>query len=356
MDGNWVTFCRILWLGLFLGLTGCQADYYWHLFCGQARIVLNCQPIDKLLADPDLDPHTAEKLALVERVRTFARDRIGLEHTSNYTCLFDTRGQPVSWNVSASPPDRFTPFRWKFPIVGALPYKGFFDRNLGLQERDALQEQGFDVYLRPVSAYSTLGFFSDPVFSTMLDYSEERLADLILHELTHATVFAEGHTDFNESLATFIGQKGSQVFLAERYGPDSSQLEEVSQRRADAARFRDFMQEIVASLDSLYGRGLPRETVLEERQEVFAQAQARYKTIRREFKAVNFDGFLKWEVNNARLLSYRRYHRDLELFEDLYVLKARRLKQVLALCQACEKAEDPWICVRGSVASGRGAD
>ena len=89
---------------------------------------------------------------------------------------------------------------------------------------------------------------------------------------------------------------------------------------------------------------------------VFARAQARYQAIRREFKAANFDGFLKWEVNNARLLSYRRYHRDLELFENLYTSKARCLKQVLAVCQACEKADDPWICVRDTLATGRRAN
>ena len=336
-------------LALFFSLNGCQIDYYWHLFQGQARIVLNCESIDALLAASDLDPEIENKLIFIEEIREFAGEHIGLENTSSYTCYFDTEGQPISWNLSASPPDRFEPYVWNFPIVGTVPYKGFFDKQLSLLERDELQSRGFDVIVRPVSAYSTLGFLSDPVLSTMLDYPEDSLVDLILHELTHATVYAKGHTDFNESLATFVGQTSSLIFLEQFYGPDTPLLRQARRRRTDVARFRAFMNTVVASLDSLYSLELPGKIVLDERQRVFHEAQEHYRSIRGDFKVVNYDGFLEWKINNARLLSYRRYHRDLERFNKIYALKNQHMESALPVFKSCEDAENPWTCMQDSI-------
>ena len=339
----------LLGLAFFFSLNGCQLDYYWHLFRGQAHIILNSEPIETLLTNPNIDPATVEKLHFIERVRAFAINQIGLDNSSSYTCFFDTKGQPVSWNLSASPPDRFAPHLWNFPIAGTIPYKGFFDKKLGVSERDSLKSRGMDVLMRPVSAYSTLGFFSDPILSTMLDYPEDSLADLILHELTHGTVYTKGNTDFNESLATFVGQTGSLLFLADFYGPDTPLIQQAQLRRKDQARFRSFMATVVASLDSLYLLGLPRKTVLEQRNRVFLQAQSNFKSIRTQFKIVNYDGFLEWEINNARLLSYRRYHRDLDSFKNLYDLKEQRLDLMLAVLKPCEGAENPWTCLRDCI-------
>ena len=146
---------------------------------------------------------------------------------------------------------------------------GFFDKARATAERDALRAGGLDVMMRSVSAYSTLGFFSDPVLSTMMTYPEQSLADLIFHELTHGTVYVRGQTEFNESLASFVGKTGSLLFLAERYGPDSSAIRTAESRRADDRLFNRFLFEVVASLDSLYSQSLPAETVMRERVEHF---------------------------------------------------------------------------------------
>lgn len=341
----------LLRLGLWVLFCGCETDYYLHLAAGQSRVVFNCESLDELLADPQLEDSTRARLAFVESVRLFARDQIGLETSTNYTCFFDTKGEPVSWNVSASPPDRFAPYQWRFPIVGAVPYKGFFDKERAHRQRDQLDAQGYDTILRPVSAYSTLGFFTDPVLSTMLDYPEDGLADLLIHELTHATIYVKGDTDFNESLATFVGRTGSLDFLAARYGEDSPQLEKARQRRADAARFRRFMQTVVTTLDSLYNLGLPRDEVLRRREEEFSRAKERFQELRSTFQVVSYDGFLQWKVNNARLLSYRRYNRDLSLFEQVHARKGNRLDQMLTVVTACSDSGDPWACLKDSAAS-----
>ena len=334
--------------GLFFYLTGCETPYYWHLINGQTCILLGRQPINELLTDPNLEPDTRQKFEFLQAVLVFARDDIGLATSSNYTYYFDTKGEPVGWNTSASPPDRFEPFLWKFPVVGKLPYKGFFDIEFGRRERDHLQAQGLDAILTPISAYSTLGFFSDPVFSPMLDYPEDGLANLILHELTHATIYAEGHTDYNESLATFVGESGSLDFLAEYFGPNTKLIENVRRRRDTEARFSSFLNRVITSLDSLYKLGLPKDSVLTKREEIFSHAKEIYKSMKDEVLDGNFDGFLQWKVNNARLLSYRRYHGKREVFEKIHSLKNENLSEALQVFKACAKEQNPWTCLQDS--------
>jgi predicted aminopeptidase len=334
------------WCWLLVWLSGCGLDYYLHLAGGQARIAWRSRPLAEVLASPSTPPATAEKLKLVAQLRRFAQERLGLAAGDSYTRFFDTGGQPVSWNVSACPPERFDPHLWHFPIIGALPYKGFFSRERAARERDQLQAQGLDVAMGAVPAYSTLGYFSDPVLSTMIDEAEDELAELLLHELTHATIYPAGQTEYSESAATFVGQAGALRFLAERYGTDSPQVQRARQRQADALRFSVFMKGVVDSLDSLYARALPREEVLRRRQEVFARAKALYQARRGEFASADYDAFLQWEVNNARLLSYRRYHRDLDIFARVFAAHPDRPAQAIARFGECGEAPDPWGCLR----------
>ena len=336
--------------GLFLFLCGCDADYYLHLLQGQAKVVMDSQSIEDLLSSSLIDDKTRRKLTFIDSIRTFAQDNLGLEVDSNYTCFFDTEGQPISWNVSACPPHHFTPYKWTFPIVGSLPYKGYFDKSKAQDERDSLRARGYDTIMRPVSAYSTLGFLSDPVLSPMLQYSEERLVDLMLHELTHATIYIANHADFNESLATFIGKEGTLAFIALRYGADAPIIAHIKQERQDIARFRTFLISVTASLDSLYKQDLPKNEILERREHVFREAQDRYKFLRSQFTATNFDYFLEWKINNAQLMSYRRYNRDLELFSRVYESNGQRLDQLVSLCKSCSDSANPWQCLRGKIA------
>lgn len=336
-------------LGLVALLCGCEAGYYAHLVRGQARLVLGCVDVDKLVARPDTPDSLRRQLERVQQARRFAFQDIGLRHSDSYTRFYDTHGQPVSWNVSACPPDRFDSYLWHFPVIGAAPYKGFFDEPRARAEKQRLAAAGYDVVLRPVSAYSTLGYLSDPVLSTMLDDTEEGLAELILHELTHGTVYISGQTDFNESLATYVGTVGSLGFLAQRYGADSPEVTRARRQRQDAAVFREFMRGVVASLDSLYHLGLPRQEVLQQRQEVFARSKQAYQQVRPRFLVTCYDGFLDWDVNNAQLLSYRRYHRNLDAFERLQARQGSLAGVVLA-CRRCAQAADPWACIADSSA------
>ena len=327
-----------------LGVCGCNLNYYWHLARGQSRVVYKRIPVQTLLARPDLAERTRTQLELIQAILRYA-ESVGLKTDDQYTTFYDTGGGPISWNVSASPPDHFSPYTWDFPFVGKVPYKGFFRRDLADEQRDALADAGYDAIVRPVSAYSTLGFFSDPILSSMLGYAPDQLADLILHELTHALVYAPGQTDYNESLATFVGRQGSLLFLAQHFGKDTPLLQQAEVRRADAALFRRFMAETVAALDSLYSLGLPRSVVLRDRQVVFAQRQRDFTLIRTQFTHNYYDGFLQWELNNARLLSYRRYNTNLALFFAIYRARDEGLASALEIFAACAEDSNPWQCL-----------
>lgn len=337
----------LIGLGL-LSVCSCNLNYYWHLARGQSRVVYKRIPVQTLLARPDLAAQTRTQLELIQAILRYA-ESVGLKVGDQYTTFYDTSDDPISWNVSACPPDRFSPYTWDFPFVGEVPYKGFFRRDLAAEQRDALAAAGYDAIVRPVSAYSTLGIFSDPILSSMLGYAPDQLADLILHELTHALVYAPGQTDYNESLATFVGRQGALLFLGQHFGADTPLLQQAEVRRADAALFRHFMAETVAALDSLYSLGLPRSVVLRDRQVVFAQRQRDFTRIRTQFSHNQYDGFLQWELNNARLLSYRRYNTNLVLFSAVYRARGESLASALEIFAACAEDSSPYQCLRAAL-------
>jgi len=264
-------------------LSGC---YLLKQAGGQLRILTHMRRIGDVLDDPAVPPRVKERLRLILEIKEFGERQMGLAPTSNYTCYYDTEGAAVSHIVSACPKDRFEPVTWSFPIVGTFPYKGFFDPDDARAEAEDLEGLGYDVARNEVAAYSTLGWFKDPVFSTMIDDPEEEIAALILHELTHATLYIPGDSDFNESLASFAGRQGALEFVRWRFGLGSPPYDRAVERFA-AAELRDARaRETFRKLDDLYRSG----TSLED------------KLILRDLVAGH-------PVNNADILMQRRYGR-----------------------------------------------
>ena len=210
----------VIALAAILGLN-LEIGYYFHLIKGQAKLLWSRKSIERLLRQEELDPEVRQRLEFVQEIRKYAEDEIGLVSSRNYTSYCDIGEGPVSWQLTAAPKDKLEPLRWKYPVVGQFPYRGFFDLKRGLEEKSCLEKEGYDTHLSRVGAYSTLGWFDDPVLSTMLRYRDEELAELIFHELTHSTVWISDHVAFNESLATFIGERGSLQYLEHNYGPGS---------------------------------------------------------------------------------------------------------------------------------------
>jgi len=237
--------------------TGC---YLAHLADGQARILLRREPFAAVLADPATPPELAERIRLATEVRTFARG-LGLEVGDQYTSYVDWPGDRLVTTVVAARPGEVEARPFWFPIVGRVPYKGFFDPALAEREAAGLRADGMDTCLVPVLAYSTLGWFDDPLTAPLARLAPSRLAETLLHELLHATVFVGGQPDFNEGLATFVGQEAAVRFFAQRDGDGGAvrERQRVDEDRRVAGLLLDFRGRVRA----LYEREPPgpaRET------------------------------------------------------------------------------------------------
>lgn len=196
---------------------------------GQAELLLNRSSLEEFEKQNTLSTIEKENLALVNTIKAYSIDSLGFEPTDNYTSIYDQKGQTSLWVVTACEPYAFKPYEWRFPLLGKLSYKGFFKKELALKEYNHLASMGYDVDIRPVSAWSTLGWFSDPLLSNMLKRSKGGLCNLLFHELFHATYYAEGSVDFNENIASFIAHKATLRFLKN----DSLALKNYVQRYND---------------------------------------------------------------------------------------------------------------------------
>jgi predicted aminopeptidase len=219
---------------------------------GQSKIVFQAKPISSFLNDPQFPDSLKAKLRLIEEVRRYAIDSLGLKDTENYKTLFDQKGEELMWVVQACEPFALKPKTWKFPVVGEVPYKGFFEKQRAIDERARLLEEGYDVSIRNPGGWSTLGWFKDPILSGMLKRDDGDLASLIIHEMVHATIFIKDDVNFNENLASFIGDTSSYYFLASKFGRQSSEFQKYLHDDQDYRRYSRHILNGTRMLDSLY--------------------------------------------------------------------------------------------------------
>jgi predicted aminopeptidase len=219
---------------------------------GQVNMVWNAKPIEQFLTNPDFPDSLKAKLRLIQEIRQYAIDSLGLKDTENYKTLFDQKGEEIMWVVQACEPFQLKAKQWEFPVVGTVPYKGFFEKQKALDERTKLEADGYDVSIRNPGGWSTLGWFTDPILSGMLKRNEGDLASLIIHEMVHATIFVKDDVDFNENLASFIGDTSAYYFLASKYGNTSAEFTQYWQEDQDYRRYSKHILRGTRALDSLY--------------------------------------------------------------------------------------------------------
>lgn len=219
---------------------------------GQVKILRDAKPIEVVLADTAFPDSLKQKIHFIQKVRAYAVEELGLVDSDNYTTLYNQKGQPILWVVSACPPYSLKEHQWDYPFLGKLGYKGYFKEELAQEEAERLENKGFDVSVGTVSAWSTLGFFSDPILSNMLNRDKGDLAELIIHELTHATLYVKGDATFNENLATFIGKRGAEQFLADTYGKNNEVLNRYLHWEADKDTYAAFLVEQTQQLKQVY--------------------------------------------------------------------------------------------------------
>lgn len=285
---------------------------------GQLRVLWNARPVEEVLNDPQVPDSLKQKLLLVQEVRNFAVDSLGVSESENYTSLYDQQGKDILWIVTAARPYSLKQKQWRFPVVGQVSYKGFFDRERGLQEKAVLGEEGYDTYMRSVGAWSTLGWFKDPILSNLLFRGDGGLANTIIHELTHATLFVKDSLEFNENLATFVGHQGALRFIAYKWGEDSEEMRRYLNGYESRHRFSEHMLRGLRQLGALY-ESFPEDLPLPEKeaakQEMISKIIQRTDTLPEE-NAGNYQKYLqRKEPNNAYFLSYERYRGEQEALE-----------------------------------------
>jgi predicted aminopeptidase len=255
----------------------------------------------------------------VEDIRRFAIEELGMKASRNYTRYVQIERDYLAAVVSASAQDSFSRHQWHFPIVGAVPYKGFFDAKDARKEREKLEKKGLDVWVRGVEAFSTLGWFRDPLYSYMRDYSAGRLANLMIHELLHATVFIRGQVQFNEELAEFVGSEGARLYIESRFGRESEEYQAMLAWEADELAYVAFIQELIAELETLYEGGAGREEKLREKKRIIDGAKERFAAeYESRFSGDNYRGFAELPVNNAYLDLYRLYYEKDNFLSEVY--------------------------------------
>ncbi len=286
---------------------------------GQIHIITNTTPVSTLLADPQVPDSLKKKLRLVEAVKKFAVDSLGINPSENYTSVFDQQGKPIMWVVSVCYPYELKAKEWRFPIVGGFSYKGFFKHNMAVEEENIWKKEGLDTNIRTTGGWSTLGWFKDPILSNMLERSDGDLAELIIHELTHGTLFVKDSLQFNENLATFIGTKGAELFLAQYYSPSAPQLVNYLKENEDSERFTNHILNGALSLDSLYQSFTTNDSKAIKHEKKYAMISTIFKEID-TLSLHNKDRYLRYfknfEANNTYFMSFLRYKEKQGTFEE----------------------------------------
>jgi predicted aminopeptidase len=334
-------------------VAGCwTGNYLAQQGAGQLRLLHERRRISEVLSDPSVDPAKKARLGLAREARDFGVEVLGLRGGDAFTRYLELDGKPVAWNVTAAEKDRLQIHVNRFPFVGALPYLGFFKEADARREAVRLAKLGLDVHVRPVAGYSTLGVTSDPIYSSMLEGSEARTVEVVLHEMLHGTLYLVGQSGWNESLATFVGLHGAALFFARRGAEAAARevFDEAERRALDEKTFSAFLQPVLDELRQLYESNASRDEKLRRREEVFARAKLEYL---RRFPPPPghkmLPSFVSQPLNNAVLLSYAVYHDESPRHERLFERVGGDLPLFIRVCKyAVEFAPDPvgWLSRR----------
>ncbi|HSH74136.1 MAG TPA: aminopeptidase [Longimicrobiales bacterium] len=331
----------------------CSPVYVVKAGLAEARILRARRPIHLVLNDTLTDRDTRAKLSYVLEARRFAGRELGIEVGESYTMFTQLDRDTLALVVSAAPKDRLGAVTWWFPIVGRVPYRGFFSEDDALEAAADLEAEGYDTYVRPTAAFSTLGWFNDPLLSTALRTDDVEVVQTVLHELSHQHLFVPGHVDFNESFATFVGRVGAIQFFCGREGggPDTVRCRRAQARWRDFQRFSAFLGGFRSELERLYyDPDLTYEEKVARRERIFADGLARFeRDVEPGFESITFSSFRTTPLNNATLLSRIRYYNRLSDFGALLERHGGSLPALLAeLRGRASEVEDPFELLRGT--------
>ncbi|MGH7769620.1 MAG: aminopeptidase, partial [Candidatus Binatia bacterium] len=232
------------------------------------------------------------------------------------------------------------------PIVGHVPYKGFFDKEDADETAAELMAKNYDTYLRPSAAFSTLGWFDDPLLAHLLRYDRVTLAETIFHELFHNTLYVGSAGDFNESLANFVGHRAAILYFRERYGEKSAEHSRAVEAWNEALEFSGYISGVGASLNELYAKDLAEEEKLKLREKIFSDGQKYWAQRIAGRSRHRYRSFTQDKMNNAVLANYLLYLKDLDLFESVYEATGKDLARSVAAIKEAVRSRNPFEDVR----------
>lgn len=326
---------KLFLLTFSLLLDGCESvSYYSQAILGQLSILSKREAIENLIADADSSPELKSKLSTILDIRDFAETELMLPVEDNYESYVDLQRPFVVWNVFATPEFSMSPLNWCYPIAGCVSYRGYFSEDKAQDYAAKLADDSFDVYVGGVSAYSTLGWFSDPVLSTIINRDDYQLAALLFHELAHQLIYIPGDTEFNESFATTIEREGLRRWLAANHVSQSErnnivQLAEINTQRRE--EFVALVNKAIIDLEGIYASDNSRVEKRQAKAEVFSSMRSDYNVLRKAWNGYDaYDAWMSRELNNAQLSTVATYFNWVPAFEQMLLDNGNDLNRFYA--------------------------
>jgi len=308
--------------------------YLWEGAKGQVSLLIGGRSIQEMLTDPSVSANLKRQFKQVAEVKNFAEQKLGLKPTQNYEKYLDLGRDYLVMVLTVSPPLKMESYTWWFPIVGTVPYKGFYNKEMGLKEKKSFEDQGYETHFRPSPAYSTLGKLQDPLLNTMLLYGEFYLVSTVIHESVHASLWIPGDVTFNENLASFIGYYGALEYFAQKYGKNNKKYQEALARQTDQKIFATFIKELHDKLKKLYESDAFTANKYERKAHIIEEMKTRYKLdIVKKFKGSGYAGFEQRTWNNAMIMAYQHYDQEQDFFEKLLKQEKGNIAKLMQFLQ-----------------------
>ena len=343
---RWIGIAAILGLVLGGAVTGCSTmGYYWQAFDGQMALNSQSRPIPEVIQDPKTGAELKARLEQVREIREFASRQLDLPDNGSYRRYADLKRRYVVWNVFAAPEFSVEPREWCFPIAGCVGYRGYFEEAQASEFAAGLGQEGLDVYIAGVPAYSTLGWFDDPVLNTFVNYPDTDLARLIFHELSHQVAYAPGDSTFNESFATTVETEGVERWIGQHGTPAQRDAFQASQRRR--AQFAELVTSYRERFAAAYAEAGSDDARLAAKRRLQEQMRTDYARLKESWGGyAGYDWWFAQPLNNAQLASVALYTQLVPAFEKLLDACARnlpcfyaRVKELARLPEAERRAQ-----------------
>lgn len=351
---------------LVISLTGCASvqeglGYYWQSIHGHLSMMHAARPVDELLKDAQLSANLRERLQVAQQIRRYASENLGLPDNGSYKAFADLKRSAVVWNVFATEELSLKMHAWCFPVAGCVNYRGYFDENAARAYAAGLKEKGLDVQVAPVPAYSTLGWFDDPLLNTFIFYPHGELARLVFHELAHQVVYVQGDSAFNESFATAVERIGVDRWLAVQ--PDRRWIDQYQAHQQRKRAFLTLLRNTKAALEGIYASDVSDAEKRSAKARAFETLKADYAALKTSWQGWSgYDRWFKEPLTNAHFASLGLYDQWVPAFLELFVRQNRDLnafyaevKKIAALSKEDRRANLEALLADAKTKPGRDA-